>query len=142
VKRPISIAGRQTPFAGYYLRPWLPKPHEKTAAGRCPSVHSFLFVFGLYSSAKSPASLRSPKIYKGSVRGPYVRFVRAPPSNGISPANPGLVCLLFLTFTYRIHDRILLDGSLHGRPVSLFGVARDYLHSRFALLLQNLTQQE
>jgi hypothetical protein len=22
-------------------------------------------------------------IYKGSVRGPYVRFVRAPPSNGI-----------------------------------------------------------
>jgi beta-glucanase (GH16 family) len=35
------------------------------------------------ASAKSPASLRSPMIYKGSARGPYVRLVRAPPSNGI-----------------------------------------------------------
>jgi len=41
------------------------------------------FVFGLHSSAKSPASLRSTMIYKGSARDPYVRFVRAPPSNGI-----------------------------------------------------------
>jgi hypothetical protein len=52
------------------------------------------------------------------------------------------VRLFILTFTYRIQDRILLDGSLHGSPVSSFAVARDHLYSQFALLLQNLTQQE
>ena len=56
---------------------------KATGENGCGKLPISPFVFGLYSSAKSPASLRSPMIYKGSARGPYVRFVRAPPSNGI-----------------------------------------------------------
>ena len=56
---------------------------KATCENGCGKLPISPFVFGLYSSAKSPASLRSPMIYKGSARGPYVRFVRAPPSNGI-----------------------------------------------------------
>src|ERR1019366_2882149 len=53
---------------------------KATGENGCGKLPISPFVFGLYSSAKSPASLRSPMIYKSSARGPYVRFVRAPPA--------------------------------------------------------------
>jgi hypothetical protein len=80
VKRPISIAGRQAPFCRLISTAVISKATCENGCGKLPISP---FVFGLYSSAKSPASLRSPMIYKGSARGPYVRSVRAPPSNGI-----------------------------------------------------------
>jgi hypothetical protein len=79
VKRPISIAGRQAPLpANIYGHGFQSYMRKRLLEAAHQSIR-----FGLYSSAKSPASLRSPMIYKGSARDPYVRFVRAPPSNGI-----------------------------------------------------------
>ena len=79
MKRPISIAGRQA-FCRLISTAVVSKVTCENGGGKLPISP---FVLGLYSSAKSPASLRSHMIYKGSARGPYVRFVRAPPSNGI-----------------------------------------------------------